>query len=59
MIGKREKTGAEHLAPPQSQLSYEVSCERFTSLGFEFRGNLREGIGEIVQLISGVGRVNA
>jgi UDP-glucose 4-epimerase len=42
-----------------NQLSYEVSCERFTSLGFEFRGNLREGIGEIVRLITGARRVNA
>ena len=39
-----------------NQLSYEVSCARFKSLGFEFRGSLPQGIGDIVHLMSGVRR---
>lgn len=31
-----------------NQLSYEVSCERFTSQGFKFAGDLRRGIGQTI-----------
>jgi UDP-glucose 4-epimerase len=34
-----------------NQLSYEVTCERFTSLGFRFSGDLRRAIGETVSLL--------
>lgn len=34
-----------------NQLSYEVSCERFTSQGFHFVGDLRRGIGETIALL--------
>lgn len=34
-----------------NQLSYEVSCERFLSEGFEFAGDLRRGIGETIALL--------
>lgn len=34
-----------------NQLSYEVSCERFTSRGFAFTGDLRRGIGDTVSLL--------
>jgi UDP-glucose 4-epimerase len=41
-------------SPIMNQLSYEVSSERFRSLGFEFRGALEQGIGETVRLIRNV-----
>jgi UDP-glucose 4-epimerase len=34
-----------------NQLSYEVSCERFTSQGFTFSGDLRRGVGETIGLL--------
>ena len=34
-----------------NQLSYEVSCERFTEKGFAFVGDLRRGIGETIELL--------
>lgn len=34
-----------------NQLSYEVSCERFTSQGFTFAGDLCRGIGETIALL--------
>lgn len=34
-----------------NQLSYEVSCERFTSKGFNFSGDLKRGVGETIQLL--------
>jgi nucleoside-diphosphate-sugar epimerase len=34
-----------------NQLSYEVSCKRFVSLGFSFAGDLRRGIGETIALL--------
>lgn len=34
-----------------NQLSYEVSCERFTGKGFTFVGDLRRGIGETVGML--------
>ncbi len=34
-----------------NQLSYEVSCERFTSRGFTFAGDLRRGVGETIALL--------
>ncbi len=33
-----------------NQLSYEVTCERFKSQGFEFRGDIRRGIGDTIAL---------
>ena len=35
-----------------NQLSYEVSCARFTNLGFSFAGDLRKSIGETIALLS-------
>lgn len=37
-----------------NQLSYTVANEKFRRLGFEFRGNLKEGIAETIRLIRGV-----
>ncbi|MEI8033247.1 MAG: SDR family oxidoreductase [Chlorobiaceae bacterium] len=34
-----------------NQLSYEVSCERFLSKGFNFAGDLRRGVGETISLL--------
>lgn len=34
-----------------NQLSYEVSCERFTSLGFTFTGDLRHGVDQTIDLL--------
>lgn len=34
-----------------NQLSYEVSSNRFVSTGFKFKGNLREGIDETIQMV--------
>lgn len=34
-----------------NQLSYTVSCEKFKLLGFSFKGDLKKGIGETVDLI--------
>lgn len=31
-----------------NQLSYEVSCDRFKALGFDFSGSLRKGIGDTI-----------
>jgi len=46
-----------------NQLSYEVSCDKFRSLGFEFKGSLTQGIYESIELIQGMrqakGPVNA
>jgi nucleoside-diphosphate-sugar epimerase len=38
-------------SPIMNQLSYEVSNERFRSLGFEFHGSLEKGIRDTVQLL--------
>ena len=37
-----------------NQLSYEVSCEKFKALGFEFRGSLTQGIHETIELVRGM-----
>ena len=37
-----------------NQLSYEVSSEKFKSLGFEFNGSVAQGIQETIELIRGV-----
>ncbi len=34
-----------------NQLSYEVSCERFTSKGFSFSGDLQQGVGCTIELL--------
>lgn len=34
-----------------NQLSYEVSCERFSGLGFRFAGDLRRGVGQTIALL--------
>lgn len=39
-----------------NQLSYTVSCRKFSSLGFEFKGNLRRRVAESVGLLRGVRR---
>ncbi len=38
-------------SPIMNQLSYEVSNQRFRSLGFEFHGSLEEGIRDTIQLL--------
>ena len=38
-------------SPIMNQLSYEVSTDRFTSAGFKFTGDLRQGIGETIALL--------
>lgn len=38
-----------------NQLSYEVSCDRFNSLGFNFTGDLRDGIGKTMSLLEKAG----
>jgi UDP-glucose 4-epimerase len=42
-------------SPIMNQLSYEVSCERFTSRGFKFEGDLKRGIGETIALLRSAG----
>lgn len=42
-------------SPIMNQLSYRVSCGRFTARGFEFSGQLRRGIGETVRLLEAAG----
>jgi UDP-glucose 4-epimerase len=37
-----------------NQLSYEVSCEKFKALGFEFKGSVAQGVQETIDLIQGV-----
>jgi nucleoside-diphosphate-sugar epimerase len=37
-----------------NQLSYEVSCEKFKALGFEFKGNVARGIAETIALMRDV-----
>jgi len=39
-----------------NQLSYTVSCDKFTALGFHFSGNLRQRVSESVALLKGVRR---
>jgi len=39
-----------------NQLSYEVSCDRFISEGFNFAGDLRRGIGETINLLQQANR---
>jgi len=39
-----------------NQLSYEVSCEKFRALGFQFNGSLSQRIAESVALLQGVRR---
>lgn len=41
-----------------NQLSYEVSCEKFKSLGFQFEGSLAQGISETIELIRGIRQVS-
>lgn len=38
-------------SPIMNQLSYEVSCEKFISQGFEFQGDLKKRIGETIGLL--------
>lgn len=40
--------------PIMNQLSYNVLNDRFRKLGFEFKGNLAQGIGETIELLQGV-----
>ena len=34
-----------------NQLSYEVSCEKFISKGFSFKGSLRRGVEDTIALL--------
>jgi hypothetical protein len=38
-----------------NQLSYNVSCQRFIDLGFDFSGDLEQGIGDTLQLFQALG----
>ena len=40
--------------PIMNQLSYNVLNDRFKKQGFEFKGNLTQGIGETIKLLQGV-----
>ena len=40
--------------PIMNQLSYHVSNRRFSELGFEFKGELEQGIGKTIDLLKGV-----
>ena len=45
----------EHVDTPiMNQLSYHVSNRRFKDLGFEFKGELEQGIGKTIDLLKGV-----
>jgi nucleoside-diphosphate-sugar epimerase len=47
----------EHVDTPiMNQLSYHVSNKRFSDLGFEFKGDLEQGIGKTIDLLKGVRR---
>jgi len=37
-----------------NQLSYHVSNKRFRDLGFEFKGDLKQGIGKTIDLLKAV-----
>ena len=39
--------------PIMNQFSYEVSCERFTTAGFKFSGELKRGVRDTVALLRG------
>lgn len=41
-----------------NQLSYEVSSERFKSLGFRFSGNLKDGIGQTINQLRSANTLN-
>ncbi|MDD5209316.1 MAG: NAD(P)-dependent oxidoreductase [Elusimicrobiales bacterium] len=38
-------------SPIMNQLSYKVACEKFRALGFEFKGNLDEGVKKTIDLL--------
>jgi len=38
-------------SPIMNQLSYKVACEKFRALGFEFKGNLDEGVKNTIDLL--------
>ena len=42
--------------PIMNQLSYNVLNDRFTELGFEFKGSLEQGIAETIHLLRGLQR---
>ncbi len=41
-------------SPIMNQLSYTVLCDKFRALGFAFKGDMREGIGETARLLRGL-----
>jgi nucleoside-diphosphate-sugar epimerase len=44
-------------SPIMNQLSYKVSNEKFKKLGFLFKGNLKRGILETLELLLGCNRI--
>jgi nucleoside-diphosphate-sugar epimerase len=42
-------------SPIMNQLSYNVSCQRFIDLGFDFSGDLKQGIEDTLQLFQALG----
>lgn len=45
--------------PIMNQLSYHVSNRRFSELGFEFKGELKQGIGSTIDWLKAASRVRA
>jgi len=41
-------------SPLLNQKSYEVSCEKFKSLGFEFKDDLQDFLGKEIELLEGI-----
>jgi nucleoside-diphosphate-sugar epimerase len=42
-------------SPIMNKFSYRVSSRRFTALGFEFSGQLRQGVGDTLQMLAAAG----
>jgi UDP-glucose 4-epimerase len=54
VVGGAEITFVD--SPIMNQLSYTVSANKFESLGFEFRGDLRRSLSASYKLLSGIAR---
>jgi len=45
-------------SPIMNQLSYDVRCEKFTSLGFSFEGSLERAVADTFRLLGNAGTLN-
>jgi nucleoside-diphosphate-sugar epimerase len=45
-------------SPIMNQLSYDVRCEKFKALGFEFRGSLERAVADTFRLLGNAGALN-